>query len=100
MQSAPFCLISIFGIELFGLSPNLPSLQTLVLPQLLLPEFPDDITRSVTAHPLAIDVDIDINVKASRYMHSHVRRRDRLTEGRGGGDGRKEGDDDLQRLRI
>ncbi len=61
-------------------------------------QFPNNLTSSIPACPLAIYVDIYIDVEASLDMHCHVGSRYGLAEGGGWCNRRKEGDDYFEGL--
>lgn len=61
-------------------------------------QFPNNLTSSIAACPLAIYVDIYIDVEASIDVHCHVGSWYRLAKGRGWCNRRKEGDDYFERL--
>ena len=68
-QASPFSTIVPFGKDEFILSLDHPALQFLRLGILKLP---NNLTTSVSADPLAIEINVDIDVEASGNVNAEV----------------------------
>ena len=98
MQGTPFCLVSDLRKQQLSLSSDFPGLQRCITSELLLMKVPNDLTSSVAARPLSIDVDVNVHVESTRDMYCHIRSRNRLAEGRSWSDWGQKRDDDVERL--
>ena len=72
MQGTPFGLVSDFRKQLLCLSSDYPGFQCFIPSKLLLMKVPHNLTSSISARPLTIDIDINIHVKTARHMYGHV----------------------------
>lgn len=76
MKGAPFRTITYFRKQEFVLSPNLPSLQRLLLLAVLKTNdviLPRDGTPLISAHPATVQVHVDVDIDIAIDINRHVR---------------------------
>jgi len=61
-------------------------------------QLPGNLTTSISANPLTIDINIDIDIKSSLDVNGNIGGRDRLPQSRSRGDWGQKGQDKLDFL--
>lgn len=99
-QGPPLGLIAMFSVSLLDATFDCPCFERFPVAQLGMLKGPLDVTSSVPADPLTIDVNVYLNVKVTRSMDGKVRSWNRLAESGSRCHWRQEGEDELDRLAI